>query len=267
MALACLANKDEDPVPIASSLKPSVRNLRGHIGQWVIRIIITCSSHSTHYCAYLCTGMPSTLMECKKRMEDSGAFLPRHLQFRWRAFENNPFSDQFSILLIRRSCPRRSSFHLTWKPAGNTSKMLRNLMAPSEVPLLSQVIDSLCLQNGQIKCSQSLNLIGWWIMWSWQPIIFPQLCPYPHWRPKLLSTSEEFLAAYILRSSVSWNASSLSDEYLIFRTVAPTFRVAYELEDAVFSQQKFRARMEVARGSKLLNALEDYSAQNPTVLK
>ena len=42
---------------------------------------------------------------------------------------------------------------------------------------------------------------------------------------------------------------------------------AYELEDQVFSQQKFRGHLVVLKGTSLMDALVNYSKENPTILK
>jgi hypothetical protein len=48
---------------------------------------------------------------------------------------------------------------------------------------------------------------------------------------------------------------------------SPTLIVAYELEDLVFSQQKFRGHISVKKGTTLLEALTTYSKENPTIMK
>ena len=53
----------------------------------------------------------------------------------------------------------------------------------------------------------------------------------------------------------------------IARKASPTLVVAYELEDLVFSQQKIRGHLVVQRGTTLLNALQNYSKENPTIFK
>jgi len=173
MALACLANKDDDALPIAASVKPSSKNLRGHIAQ---------------YAKYI-DGV----------QEKDGGF-------------GSIFSTTLAIQ-AKLSTKVKFTFDLdaSWKYLKNAQKADGSF--GEAVTFTAMSIPALTAQTfadfRRIQC----------------------------------------------------------DNYLNKGEPSPTFRVAYELEDAVFSQQKFRARLEVARGAKLLKALEDYSNNNPTVLK
>jgi hypothetical protein len=48
---------------------------------------------------------------------------------------------------------------------------------------------------------------------------------------------------------------------------SPDLILAYELEDLVFSQQRFRGHLVVKKGTSLMDALLTYSRENPTIFK
>ena len=53
----------------------------------------------------------------------------------------------------------------------------------------------------------------------------------------------------------------------VAKKASPTLTVAYELEDLVFSQQRFSGHMVVQKGTTLQDALLNYAKENPTIFK